>query len=110
MSRAIEATSTRDVLIQAEPRTNGQRERDVCRKLANKVAVIIGASTGTCLATAKRFAQEGMDHVFITGRRKDALDVAVAEIRDKATRIPGDVASLNDLDRLYASVKGYGRK
>jgi NAD(P)-dependent dehydrogenase (short-subunit alcohol dehydrogenase family) len=110
MSRTIEATSTRDVLIQAEPRTNRQRERDVCRKLANKVAVITGASTGMGLATAKRFVQEGMDHVFITGRRKDALDVAVAEIGDKATRIPGDVASLNDLDRLYESVKGYGRK
>jgi NAD(P)-dependent dehydrogenase (short-subunit alcohol dehydrogenase family) len=110
MSRIIEATSTRDVLNQAEPRTNGQRERDVCRKLANKVAVITGASTGMGLATAKRFVQEGMDHVFITGRRKDALDVAVAEIGDKATGIPGDVASLNDLDRLYESVKGYGRK
>ena len=110
MSRTIEATSTRDLLIQAEPRTNGQRERDVCRKLANKVAVITGASTGMGLATAKRFVKEGMDHVFITGRRKDALDVAVAEIGDKATGIPGDVASLNDLDRLYESVKGHGRK
>jgi len=108
MSRTIETTSTPDVLIQ--PRTNGQRERDVCRKLANKVAVITGASTGMGLATAKRFVQEGMDHVFITGRRKDALDAAVAEIGDKATGIPGDVASLNDLDRLYESVKAYGRK
>jgi NAD(P)-dependent dehydrogenase (short-subunit alcohol dehydrogenase family) len=41
---------------------------------------------------------------------KDALDVAVAEIGDKATGIPGDVASLNDLDRSYEWVKGYGRK
>jgi NAD(P)-dependent dehydrogenase (short-subunit alcohol dehydrogenase family) len=109
MSRTIESTSTRDVLIQAEPRTNGQRERRVCRKLAIKVAVITGASTGMRLATAKRFVQEGMDHVFITGR-KDALDVAVAEIGDKGTGIQDDVASLNDLDRLYESVKGYGRK
>jgi NAD(P)-dependent dehydrogenase (short-subunit alcohol dehydrogenase family) len=62
------------------------------------------------LSTAKRFVQEGMDHVFVTGRRKDALDVAVAEIGDKATGIPGDVASLNDLDRLHESVKAYGRK
>lgn len=60
------------------------------------------------LATAKRFVQEGADHLFITGRRKDALDVAVAEIGEKATGIPGDVASLSDLDRLYESVKGCG--
>jgi len=110
MSRTIETISTPDLLIQAEPRTKGRRERDVCRKLVNKVAVITGASTGMCLATAKRFVRVGMDRVFITGRRKDALDVAVAEIGDKATGIPGDVASLNDLDRLYEPVKGYGRK
>jgi NAD(P)-dependent dehydrogenase (short-subunit alcohol dehydrogenase family) len=62
------------------------------------------------LATAKRFVLEGADHVFITGRRKDALDAAIAEIGEKATGVPGDVASLNDIDRLYESVDGYGRK
>jgi len=41
-------------------------------KLARKVAIITGGSTGMGLATAKRFIQEGMDRVFITGRRKDA--------------------------------------
>jgi NAD(P)-dependent dehydrogenase (short-subunit alcohol dehydrogenase family) len=109
MSRTIETTFTPHVLVQAEPRTNGQRERDVCRKLSNEVTVITGASTGMGLATAKRFVQD-MDHVFTTGRRKDALDVAVSEIGDKATGIPGDGASLNDLDRLYESGKAYGRK
>jgi hypothetical protein len=58
-----------DLLIQAEPRTNGQREK----RIADKVAIITGASTHMGLATAKRFVQEGMHHVFITGRRKDAL-------------------------------------
>jgi NADP-dependent 3-hydroxy acid dehydrogenase YdfG len=46
------------------------------------------------LATAKRFVLEGADHIFITGRRKDALESAVAEIGEKATGIPGDVATL----------------
>ena len=80
------------------------------KRLAGKIAVITGGSTGMGLATAKRFVLEGADHVFITGRRKDALESAVAEIGEKVTAVPGDVASLSDLDRLYESVDGYGRK
>jgi NADP-dependent 3-hydroxy acid dehydrogenase YdfG len=51
-----------------------------------------------------------MDHVFVTGRRKDVLDAAVAEIGKKATGIPGEIAQLSDLDRLYGAVREYGRK
>jgi NADP-dependent 3-hydroxy acid dehydrogenase YdfG len=61
------------------------------------------------LATAKRFLEDGMDHVFITGHRKDALEAAVAQIGEKATGIPDDVANLNDLDRI-CEVVGYGRR
>jgi NAD(P)-dependent dehydrogenase (short-subunit alcohol dehydrogenase family) len=110
MSTTLETNSMAGVFSRAETRTDRQPESQICKKLAHKVGVITGGSTGMGLATAKRFVQEGMDHVFITGRRKDVLDVAVAEIGDKATGIPGDVASLSDLDRLYDSVKEYGRK
>jgi len=79
-------------------------------EFGGKVAVITGGSTGMGLATAKRFVEEGMDHVFITGRRQDALEAAVAQIGEKVTGVPGDVASLNDLDHLYESVDKYGRK
>jgi NAD(P)-dependent dehydrogenase (short-subunit alcohol dehydrogenase family) len=96
--------------VETTPRAGRSPEREIYKKLARKVAVITGGSTGMGLATAKRFVQEGADRVFIMGRRKDALDIAVAEIGDKATGIAGDVSSLNDLDRLYESVKGYGRK
>jgi NAD(P)-dependent dehydrogenase (short-subunit alcohol dehydrogenase family) len=74
-------------------------------KFAGKTAVVTGGSTGMGLATAKRFVQEGVDHVFITGRRKGALDAAVAEIGKKVTAVQGDVASLADLDHLYDAVK-----
>jgi NAD(P)-dependent dehydrogenase (short-subunit alcohol dehydrogenase family) len=79
-------------------------------KFTGKIAVITGGSTGIGLAAAKRFIQEGMDHVFITGRRKDALDAAVAEIGRNTTGVPGDVANLSDLDRLYDAVKKHNRK
>ena len=57
------------------------------------------------LATTKRFVQEGIDHVFITGRRKDILDAAVADIGKNVTAVQGDVAKPSDLDRLYDTVK-----
>jgi NAD(P)-dependent dehydrogenase (short-subunit alcohol dehydrogenase family) len=82
----------------------------VADKFAGKVAVITGASTGMGLATAKRFVEEGMDHVFISGRRKEALDVAVAEIGRNVTAVQGDVANLSDIDRLYEAVKKQNRK
>jgi NAD(P)-dependent dehydrogenase (short-subunit alcohol dehydrogenase family) len=50
-----------------------------------------------------------MDHVFITGRRKAALDAAVADIGKNVTAVQGDVANLSDLDRLYDAVKKHHR-
>jgi NAD(P)-dependent dehydrogenase (short-subunit alcohol dehydrogenase family) len=80
------------------------------KRLAGKIAVVTGGSTGMGLATAKRFVLEGADHVFITGRRMDALESAVAVIGENVTGVAGDVASLSDLDRLYKSIDEYGRK
>jgi NAD(P)-dependent dehydrogenase (short-subunit alcohol dehydrogenase family) len=80
------------------------------KKFEGKVAVITGGSSGMGLATAKRFVKEGIDHVFITGRRKDALDAAVTEIGKNVTATQGDVASLADLDRLYDAVRKQNRK
>ena len=79
-------------------------------KFRGKIAVITGASTGMGLATAMRFIQEGMDHVFITGRHKEVLDAAVAEIGRNTTAVQGDVADLSHLDRLYEAVKRHNRK
>lgn len=73
-------------------------------KLIGKVAVVTGASSGIGLATAKRFALEGAK-VFMTGRRQDELNAAVAEVGANARGIQGDVSNLADLDRLFATVK-----
>lgn len=78
-------------------------------KLAGKVAVITGGSTGMGFATAKRFVQEGAERIFITGRRKDVLLGALAELGERVTGVAGDVASLSDLDHLYEVVKRYER-
>jgi NAD(P)-dependent dehydrogenase (short-subunit alcohol dehydrogenase family) len=74
------------------------------QKLAGKIAVITGGSSGIGLATAKRFVQEGA-YVFITGRREKELSAAVREIGAGATGVQSDVANPADLDKLYAAVK-----
>jgi NAD(P)-dependent dehydrogenase (short-subunit alcohol dehydrogenase family) len=73
-------------------------------KLDGKVAVVTGGSTGMALAGAKLFADEGA-HVFITGRRQEALDEAVKLIGRNVTAVRGDAADLDDLDRLYDTVR-----
>ena len=74
------------------------------QKLAEKIAVITGGSSGIGLATAKRFVNEGA-YVFITGRRQSELDAAVSEIGHDVTGVQGDVSKLADIDKLYAAVK-----
>jgi len=73
-------------------------------KLAGKVAVITGATSGMALAGAKLFVDEGA-HVFITGRRKDAVDEAVELIGRNVTGVQADSADLLDLDRLFETVQ-----
>jgi NAD(P)-dependent dehydrogenase (short-subunit alcohol dehydrogenase family) len=73
-------------------------------KLDGKVAVITGGSSGMALAGAKLFVDEGA-HVFISGRRKEALDEAVELIGRNVTGVQGDSADLDDLDRLFDTVK-----
>src|SRR4051812_43728770 len=76
----------------------------VVGKLDGKVAVITGATSGMALAGARLFVDEGA-HVFISGRRKDALDEAVELIGPNVTGVEADSADLDDLDRLFETVK-----
>ncbi len=73
-------------------------------RLQGKIAVITGGGTGIGLASAKRFIAEGA-FVYLFGRRQAALDAAVVELGDQARAVQGSVDNLDDLDRLYATVK-----
>jgi NAD(P)-dependent dehydrogenase (short-subunit alcohol dehydrogenase family) len=80
-----------------------ERKRMMLR-LVGKVAVITGGSSGLGLATAQRFVKEGA-FVYLTGRRQNDLDMAVALIGDGVALVRGDVQNLGDLDRLYERIK-----
>jgi NAD(P)-dependent dehydrogenase (short-subunit alcohol dehydrogenase family) len=72
-------------------------------RLADKVAVITGGNSGIGLATAKLYIEEGA-RVVIVGRRRDAVDTAVAELGANASGITGDLADLTTHDRVASLV------
>lgn len=78
-------------------------------QLDNKTSVVTGGSSGIGLAAAVRLADEGA-YVFLTGRRESELEAAVKTIgEDRATAVVGDIAKLEDLDRLYSAVRARGK-
>lgn len=73
-------------------------------QLQGKVAVVTGGNSGIGLAIAKRFVAEGA-FVYVTGRRVGELEKAVASLGGQAVAVQGDVANVEDIDRLYAKVR-----
>jgi NAD(P)-dependent dehydrogenase (short-subunit alcohol dehydrogenase family) len=73
-------------------------------RLKGKVAVVSGGTSGIGLAIAQRFVKEGA-HVFIFGRRRDALDKAVQLIGTNVTAVQADASRLKDLDHVVEAVR-----
>ena len=78
-------------------------------KLQGKVAVVTGGSSGIGFAAAKVFAQEGAN-VYITGRRKTALDAAAAAIGSGVVALQADASRISGIESVYERVaKDHGR-
>jgi NAD(P)-dependent dehydrogenase (short-subunit alcohol dehydrogenase family) len=73
-------------------------------RLTNKVALVTGGSAGLGLAIAQRFGSEGA-HVFITGRRKEALEAAKASIEGRVTAVTADATASGDLDNVVEAIR-----
>jgi NAD(P)-dependent dehydrogenase (short-subunit alcohol dehydrogenase family) len=73
-------------------------------KLENKTAVITGGNSGIGLAIAQEFKAQGA-RIALTGRRAEVTAAAAKLVGDGTLGIVGDVASLSDLDKLFATVR-----
>src|SRR5690606_97141 len=62
--------------------------------MKNKVVVITGGSSGIGLALAQQFGNNG-SRILITGRKADALNAAVASLREKGIVAEGFVADVS---------------
>ena len=75
-------------------------------RLANRTALITGATRGIGAAVAERFAAEGA-HVILVGRTQGGLeeiDDRVRAMGSNATLVPTDLTDLDSIDNLGAAV------
>jgi NAD(P)-dependent dehydrogenase (short-subunit alcohol dehydrogenase family) len=77
--------------------------------LKGRVALITGGTTGIGFGAAKRLIEHGA-FVYITGRRQEVLDAAVAKLGASAAGVRADAASKSDALALAETIKaGHGQ-
>ena len=72
--------------------------------LQGRVALVTGGTTGIGFGSAKRLIEHGAT-VYITGRRQEVLDTAVARLGEGAHGIQADASVKADMQRVADTIK-----
>ena len=72
--------------------------------LQRRIALVTGGTTGIGFGSAKRLLQHGAI-VYITGRRKEVLDAAVAKLGQGAHGIQADASVKADMQRVADTIQ-----
>ena len=79
------------------------------KKLADKVAIVTGATSGMGLETAKRYLQEGAK-VVLTGRSQEKLDALKGELTGDYLLVKAEASSVADSEQLIkTTVDTFGK-
>lgn len=72
--------------------------------LNGRVALVTGGTTGIGFGSAKRLLEHGAT-VYITGRRQEVLEAAVARLGSGAHGLQADVSNKSDMQRVADTIK-----
>ncbi|OII07001.1 NAD(P)-dependent dehydrogenase (short-subunit alcohol dehydrogenase family) [Curtobacterium flaccumfaciens] len=75
--------------------------------LNGKTALVSGGTSGIGLAVVRRFVAEGA-HVFVTGRRQQALDALREEFGDHVTPVQADATEPAGIETVFRAVAARG--
>ena len=76
--------------------------------LQGRVALVTGGTTGIGFGSAKRLIEHGAT-VYITGRRQEVLDAAIAKLGEGAHAIKADASVKADMHRVADAIKAAHR-
>lgn len=74
-------------------------------RLARKIALVTGGTSGIGLATARAFIDHGAT-VYVLGRDPDRLAAAAEDLGAGAIPLAGDVASAASMEACFAAIRG----
>jgi NAD(P)-dependent dehydrogenase (short-subunit alcohol dehydrogenase family) len=76
-------------------------------RLQGKVLLVTGGNSGIGFASARAALAEGASRVFITGRRREAVDKAVKELGERAVGIVSDAGQMEQVLTLADQVRAH---